>query len=341
MDPKHIKKYTLINRNGISVEILNLGGIISSIRTPDKKGDFKDIVLGFDNTELYLNDHPYFGSIIGRYANRIANGAFIIDGVKYSLATNNKLNHLHGGLIGFDKVFWDTQKFSSKDGEGIILNYFSKHLDQGYPGNLCVKVTYLLNNDNFLKVAYEATTDQKTIINLTQHSYFNLSGDFSQSILDHELMLDSDTFLSIDKNQIPTGYFNPVKNTPFDFKNSKKIGKDFDNDDNLQLKIGNGYDHCWILENKNGIEKVAQVYHSTSGRQINVYTDQPGIQLYTGNFLDNTLPSKSGGTYGPNSGFCLETQHYPDSPNQSKFPSTLLLPEQVFKTETWFEFTTK
>lgn len=335
-----MNSFLLKNTNGVSVEILNYGGIISSIKTPDCNGNFQDIVLGFDTPESYFGNHPYFGALIGRFANRIANGSFTIDGKSYSTIQNNGSNHLHGGTIGFDKVLWDAEPFENENESGVILRYLSKDMEEGYPGNLTVRVTYTLTHDNILKVAYQAATDKKTIVNLTQHSYFNLSGDFSSKILDHELQLYADEYLPLNENQIPRGTYQSVANSPFDFRTPKTIGRDIE-ENHEQLKIGKGYDHCWVLKNNGVLSKIAEVYHPKSGRVLEVLTTEPGVQLYTANFLDNSIPSKTGGTYSPQSGFCLETQHYPDSPNQPYFPTTILEPGEDFMSETWFKFGTK
>jgi aldose 1-epimerase len=334
-----ITPHKLENKNGLSIEVLNLGGIIRSIKTPDRNGVFKDVVLGFEDYNHYLEEHPYFGAIVGRFANRIAHGKFTLEEKKYSLAQNNDTNHLHGGLSGFDKVFWEVKPLENQN--GIQLSYTSKDGEEGYPGKLSVTVTYELTADNTLKVKYQAQTDKTTVINLTQHSYFNLSGDFSKQILDHELLLHADQYLPLDNTQIPEGNYQSVVGTPFDFSTSKTIGRDIEIK-NKQLEIGSGYDHCWVINNPNNeIVKAAEVYHPESGRTMDVYTDQPGMQLYTANFLDNTLPSKTGGTYGPRSGFCVETQHFPNTPNEPSFPTTLLKPGEIFSSETWFQFSVK
>ncbi|MDA9201698.1 galactose mutarotase [Flavobacteriaceae bacterium] len=341
MEDQNIEKYRLENSNGVVVELLNLGGIITSIKTPDSNGKIADIALGFDDPKQYLDRHPYFGAIIGRFGNRIAGGSFSLDDKDYQLAINNGSNHLHGGIKGFDKVFWDAESFSDINSSEVVLHYLSNHMEEGYPGNLSVSVTYTLTNDDILKVRYEASTDQKTIINLTQHSYFNLSGDFTAQIFDHELMLNADAFLAVDENQIPTGAYRAVAQTPFDFSSFKTMGKDF-NAESKQLEIGNGYDHCFIINpSETAMVEAAVVHHPKSGRVMKVFTDQPGVQLYTGNFLDNTLTAKNGGTYGPQTGFCLETQHFPDAPNQSNFPTTVLNPGESFTSETWFQFSVK
>lgn len=341
MKDQNIEQYRLENSNGVVVELLNLGGIITSIKTPDSNGKIADIALGFDDPKQYLDRHPYFGAIIGRFGNRIAGGSFSLDDKDYQLAINNGSNHLHGGIKGFDKVFWDAESFSDINASGVVLHYLSNHMEEGYPGNLSVSVTYTLTNDDILKARYEASTDQKTIINLTQHSYFNLSGDFTAQIFDHELMLNADAFLAVDENQIPTGAYRAVAQTPFDFSSFKTMGKDFNAESN-QLEIGNGYDHCFIINpSETAMVEAAVVHHPKSGRVMKVFTDQPGVQLYTGNFLDNTLTAKNGGIYGPQTGFCLETQHFPDAPNQSNFPTTVLNPGESFTSETWFQFSVK
>ena len=331
-----IKSYRLSNKNNISIEFLNLGGIITSIKTPDKNNQFSDIVLGFEDFEKYHNNSAYFGAIVGRYANRIESGKFKIDGNEYHLKTNNGLNHLHGGHKGFDKVFWQISPVKGKN--AYLLYYMSPDGEEGYPGNLEVKVTYELTDDNNFKILYEAASDKKTIINLSQHSYFNLSGNFSNTVLDHLLKINSKFYLPVDKNQIPTGVIENIKNTPFDFEKFKFIGLDIE-ENNLQLKIGKGYDHCYVIKNdERKLVKAASLYHSPSSRLLEVYTDQPGIQFYSGNFLDNSLPSKTGGNYRKWSGLCLETQHFPNSPNNDKFPLTILRPGEKFYSETWFKF---
>ena len=331
-----IKSYRLSNNNNISIEFLNLGGIITSIKTPDKNNQYSDIVLGFNDFENYHQNSAYFGAIVGRYANRIESGKFKIDGNEYHLKTNNGLNHLHGGHKGFDKVFWQISRLQGKN--AYLLYYMSPDGEEGYPGNLEVKVTYELTDDNYFKISYEAVSDKKTIINLSQHSYFNLSGNFSKTVLDHLLKINSKFYLPVDNNQIPTGVIENIKNTPFDFEKFKFVGLDIEKD-NLQLEIGKGYDHCYVIKNdKRKLVKAASLYHPLSSRLLEIYTDQPGIQFYSGNFLDNSLPSKTGGNYSKWSGLCLETQHFPNSPNNDKFPSTILRPGEKFYSETWYKF---
>nr|WP_315152349.1 aldose epimerase family protein [uncultured Flavobacterium sp.] len=336
-----IDQYTLKNQKGMEVEIITYGGIISSLKVPNKAGKSEDVVLGFNSLEQYMKPNPYFGALIGRYGNRIAKGKFTLDGKQYSLAINNTPNALHGGPEGFHRVVWTAEEAKGGDTASLKLKYVAKDMEEGYPGNLTVFVTYTLNKDNALDVLYEATTDKKTIVNLTQHSYFNLSADFSKPILDHEIMIDADKLVPVAATLIPTGQLTDVTNTPFDFRKPKLVGEAIEAKDE-QLKNGLGYDHCWVLNNQNKGERlVASAYHATSGRVVEVYTDQPGIQFYSGNFLDGTLPMRNGGTYAHRTGFCLETQHYPDSPNQKDFPTTVLNPGENYKTKTTFKFSVK
>ncbi|WP_100614170.1 aldose epimerase family protein [Confluentibacter citreus] len=337
-----VDKFILKNEKGMEISVITYGGIITSWTAPDKNGEYKDIVLGFDSIQKYqMPGVPYFGALIGRFGNRIANAKFSLDGTEYTLAANDGKNHLHGGVKGFDKVVWTASEVLTDSTASLVLTYLSKDMEEGYPGNLETKVTYTLNNDNNLDVVYEATTDKKTVVNLTQHSYFNLSGDFSKPILDHEVTINADKLVPVDATLIPTGQLTDVTNTPFDFRQAKTIGKDIDVKDE-QLKRGGGYDHCWALNNQNeGMRLAATAYHPESGRVMEVLTDEPGIQLYTGNFLDGTLPSKQGGTYAHRTGFCLETQHYPDSPNQKDFPSVILSPGENYISKTSFKFSVK
>ena len=302
----------------------------------------KDVVLGYNSLAQYEKKTPYFGALIGRYGNRIAKGKFTLNGQEYTLAVNDGPNHLHGGLKGFDKRVWNVENTQvDSTSASLVLSYLSQDMEEGYPGNLTATVTYTLNNENSLEVHYQAITDKPTIVNLTQHSYFNLSGDFSKPILDEEIKINADKFVPIDPTFIPTGELRDVAGTPFDFRKAKPIGQDI-NAENEQLKRGLGYDHCWVLNDQgDGMRFAASAYDPGTGRLLQVYTDQPGIQLYTGNFLDGTLPSKQGGTYAHRTGFCLETEHYPDSPNQKDFPSVVLNPGDQYNTKTTFKFSTK
>jgi len=336
MDGTGVDLFILSNNNGMEVRIITYGGIITSWTAPDKNGDYKDIVLGYNTLAEYEAETPYFGALIGRYGNRIAKGKFSLDDQEYTLAVNNGVNHLHGGLKGFDKVIWDAKTIVSDSTVSLELSYLSKDMEEGYPGNLETKVTYTLNNKDELSVNYEATTDKPTIVNLTQHSYFNLTADFNQDILGHELVINADSFLPIDNTLIPTGELRDVTGTPFDFKTSKAIGIHIDNE-NIQLKNGLGYDHCWVLNDQNtGVRFVASAYEPVSGRLLEVFSDEPGIQFYSGNFLDGTLPGKNNGVYQHRTGFCLETQHYPDSPNQKNFPSVRINPGEKYNSKTVF-----
>lgn len=336
-----IDSYKLKNQKGMEVDIMTYGGIITSLKVPNKAGVSEEVVIGFNNFEQYTKDNPYFGALIGRYGNRIAKGKFTLDGKEYQLATNNGKNALHGGPEGFHRRIWTVEEAKGGNAAVLKLKYISKDMEEGYPGNLTVFVTYTLNNDNSLDVQYEATTDKKTVVNLTQHSYFNLSGDFAKTILNNEIAIDADKLVPVDADLIPTGKLDDVTNTPFDFRKPKAIGKDIEVT-NDQLKKGLGYDHCWVLNNQDkGFRFAASAYEPTSGRLLEVYTDQPGIQLYTGNFLDGTLPTRDGKTYAHRTGLCLETQHYPDSPNQKDFPTTVLNPGENYKTKTTFKFSTK
>lgn len=331
-DGKVVNLYTLANGKGMQVSVINFGGIIQSLKLPDRNGVIEDVVLGFDSLEPYLQNAPYLGAIIGRYGNRIANGRFTLEGKEYSLPINNDPNHLHGGTIGFDKVFWNVVQGDSS----LVLTYTSADGEQGYPGTLSCTVEYVLTDANELRVHYKATTDKTTIVNFTQHSYFNLSGPKSNTILDHELSIEADAFLPINENLIPTGEYRKVKNTPFDFIRPTRVGDRIDASDE-QLTIARGYDHCWILS-KEDFRKAATVWEATSGRMLEVFTTEPGMQLYTGNFLDGTLTGKEARTYYKHSGFCLETQHFPDSPNQSHFPSVVLHPHKTYRSTTIFKF---
>ena len=336
-----IDEYLLSNQQGMEIGIITYGGIITSWTAKDKNGDYEDIVLGYNTLAEYEDETPYFGALIGRYGNRIAKGRFTIDGKEYTLATNNGVNHLHGGLKGYDKVVWDAKTIVGDSTVSLVLSYLSKDMEEGYPGNLETRVTYSLNNKDELSVKYEAKTDKTTVVNLTQHSYFNLSADFNKTILDHELVINSDSFLPVDSTLIPTGEFRDVTDTPFDFRSSQVIGKQI-NSENSQLKNGLGYDHCWVLNYQDkGVRFVASAFEPESGRLLEIFSDEPGIQFYSGNFLDGTLPSKNNGRYQHRTGFCLETQHYPDSPNQDHFPSVILSPGDKYVSNTIFKLSVK
>jgi aldose 1-epimerase len=331
--------YTLKNANGMEVGITNYGGRVVSILVPDRNGKMADVVVGFDNLDGYLGTNPYFGALIGRYGNRIAKAQFKLDGVVYKLAANNGPNALHGGLKGFDKVFW-TVRESSENPPALELTYVSKDGEEGYPGTLTVKVVYTLEADNALSIDYHATTDKDTVLNLTNHSYFNLAGQGSGDILKQVMLLNADKFTPVDATLIPTGELKSVEGTPFDFRKPTVIGARI-NDDNQQLKIAGGYDHDFVLNRKGpGLSLAARAYDPESGRELEVMTTQPGIQFYTGNFLDGTIHGKGGKVVTRRSAFCLETQHFPDSPNQPKFPSSELKPGETYQQTTIYKFST-
>ena len=339
-DGRPITLYTLTNSHGVEIRAMNYGGIIVSILVPDRKGQLADIALGHDSLEGYIPNPPYLGAIVGRYANRIANGTFTLDGNTYTLPKNNGPNTLHGGTTKtFDKVVWDSEALKGKT--GVAFSYLSKDGDDGFPGNLKVNVTYTLTDSNSLVIDYEATTDKATPINLSQHSYFNLAGEGNGDILNHEIMINADRFTPVDKNLIPTGELRAVKGTPLDFTTSTRAGERID-DKYDQLELAHGYDHNFVINRKGpGLEFAARVYEPTSGRVLEVSTTQPGVQFYTGNFLDGTVTGKHGHVYQRRYGFCLETQHFPDSPNHPDFPTTILRPGEAFHSKTVFKFSAK
>jgi len=333
--------YTLTNNNGMEVCITNYGGIIQSLTAPDRYGKYKDIVMGYDNLDSYIHATPYFGAIVGRYSNRIAKGKFVLDGVEYKLAQNDGENHLHGGVKGFDKVVWKASPYRSNEGVSLKLDYLSVDGEEGFPGNLKATVTYTLSDDNELKIEYQAVTDKRTYVNMTNHSYFNLTSDFNRNILNHELWLNADRFVPINTEAIPLGNVDLVSGTPFDFTIPKKIGNNIKGN-NQQLKNGIGFDHCMVFKNIDGPLKLqASVYEKESGRIMEVYTDQPAVQLYIGNHLNGNNIGKGQLPYHYRTGFCLETQHYPDSPNELQFPSTILNPGDKYFTVTSYKFYAK
>lgn len=314
----------------MEVSITNYGGIVTSIKVPDKNGNIENVVLGFDDLEKYKAGHPFFGAIAGRYANRIANGRFELNGEVYELSTNDGENHLHGGEEGFDKKLWDAEV--NEDENSVTLSYLSPDGEEGYPGNLEVYVTYTLTDDNELRIDYHATTDKPTVVNLTNHSYFNLSGDPSRGILDHLLTIQADRYTPVNEGLIPTGELQPVEGTPFDFTEPEYIGARIDS-------IPPGYDHNFVLNNPgSGLRKIATVEHEESGRIMEVYTDQPGVQFYTGNFLDGSLMDRQGQPIEQYAALCLETQTFPDSPNKPDFPSPVLNPDETYETTTIYQF---
>jgi aldose 1-epimerase len=337
-DGRAVERFTLTNAHGMEVKAITYGGIITSLRVPDRGGQMADVVLGFDSIDGYLKNDPFFGAIIGRYGNRIAKGQFTLDGHTATLAKNNGPNHLHGGTKGFDKLLWTAEPVAGKNAVAFTLT--SPDGDEGYPGTLKVRVTYTLTDANALVVDYEATTDKTTVVNLTQHSYFNLAGEGSGDILGHQLMINADRYTPVDAGLIPTGELAPVQGTPFDFRTPTAIGARINQDD-PQLKNGKGYDHNWVLTRKGaGLSLAARAVEPKSGRTLEVTTTEPGVQFYAGNFLDGTIKGKGGHVYALRNGFCLETQHFPDSPNQPKFPSTMVKPGQKYTSQTVFTFGT-
>jgi aldose 1-epimerase len=333
-----VSEFTLANSHGMIVKILDFGGIVRELHTPDRDGRYADVVLGFDTLDPYVTDSPYFGALIGRYGNRIGKGRFVLDRKPYQLTRNDGANHLHGGAPGFDKVLWTA---AIEEGS-LVLRYRSVDGEQGYPGNLDATVTYSLTDDNELVVRFHATADQPTPVNLTQHSYFNLRGVAPESgdILQHEILIDADRFVPIDAGSIPLGPLVPVTGTPFDFRQPRPIGERIGQPDK-QLRHGSGYDHCWVLNGgagRHGLQRAVRVREPESGRVLELHTQEPGVQFYSGNFLDGALTGKGGRSYECRSGFCIEPQHFPDSPNQPAYPDTILRPGAVYATESRFKF---
>lgn len=342
---KTVYLYTLTNARGAEVSISNYGGIIVSWLVPDREGKMDDVVLGYKTLDEYIANSPYFGAIVGRYGNRIAQGKFSIDGNNYKLATNDKENHLHGGLKGFDKQVWRGEEFIDKNGPGVVLRRLSRDAEEGYPGNLQAEVRYqLAADDNSLRIDYRAATDKPTPVNLTNHSYFNLAGEGSGSILKHELTLNADRFTPVDAGLIPSGELQPVEGTPLDFRRSTAIGARIAADDE-QLRRGGGYDHNWVLnadkeKKPDELTPAVRVCEPASGRVLEISTTEPGIQFYSGNFLDGSNVGKRGKAYEHRSGFCLEPQHFPDSPNQPEFPATILRPGEEYRSTSIYRFST-
>lgn len=339
-----MRQYTLKNTHGMELRVLDYGGIIVSLAVPDRTGRVDDVVLGFDRLEDYERSSPYFGAIIGRFCNRIARGRFTLDGRMYALATNNGRNHLHGGVKGFDKVVWEVSPFERQDSTGLVLRYTSPDGEEGYPGTLRTTVTYTLTEGNELIFDYEATSDRATPINLTQHSYFNLAGEGEGDVLGHVLTLNAQSFTPVDSTLIPTGEIRSVAGTPFDFRAPRAIGARIGQDDE-QLRYGRGYDHNFVLDKDPGAPAsatlAARLYEPSSGRVMEVHTTEPGVQFYSGNFLDGTLRGKRGAVYSPRSGFTVETQHFPDSPNHPEVPSTVLVPGAEYRSRTVFRFSVR
>jgi aldose 1-epimerase len=337
IDGNKIKQYTLTNPKGMSVKIINYGGTVTDIMAPDKDGKMGDVILGYDSLNGYLQEgNPYFGCLVGRYANRIANAKFTLDGKTYQLAANDHGNTLHGGLKGFDKRIWTASDINTDSVSSIKFSYVSKDGEEGYPGNLHAEVIYTLTGDDELKIDYTTTADKATPVNLTNHCYFNLSAGADSTILDHELMLNADKYTPVNEKLIPTGKIDDVKGGPMDFTTAKKIGRDI-------AQVSGGYDHNWVLNKNEGVlVSIGSLYHAGSGRYMEIFTTEPGIQFYSGNFLDGTLKTTRGGAkYVKHAGLCLETQHFPDSPNQPGFPNTILKPGKVYRHTTIYAFSVK
>jgi aldose 1-epimerase len=340
-DGAPVEVYTLANRNGMEASIATYGGAVVSLTAPDRNGKLADVVLGCADVTGYEKQTAFFGALIGRYGNRIGHGQFKLEGVEYKLPKNDGDNTLHGGPQGFDKRVWEATPVSGAGGQALELTYVSKDGEEGFPGALTAKVVYTLTDRNELKIDYTATTDKPTVVNLTNHSYFNLAGQGEGTILKHEVMIDANRFTPVDKGLIPTGELQAVKDTPFDFTKATAIGARIDQGDQ-QLQFGRGYDHNWVLnKGAGGLTKAAEVYESTTGRVMEVLTTEPGLQFYTGNFLDGTIKGKGGKVYQHRGAFCMETQHFPDSPNKSGFPSTELKPGVTYHTTTIYRFSAR
>jgi len=340
-DGREVFQYTLKNAAGVEVRIINYGAIVTTLKVPDRNGKLADIVLGYDSLAGYLGDNAYLGAIVGRYGNRIGKGKFKIDEQEYQVTVNDGANHLHGGKVGFNKVLWDAQVESSTTEPALALTYVSLDGEEGYPGTVTLTVTYTLTNENELRIDYEGTTDKPTILNPTHHSYFNLTGNPEETILNHELTIDAAKFTPVDAGLIPTGELADVASTPFDFNESEKIGLRI-NAQNEQLQFGRGYDHNWVLNSYDRtVHKVVTLYEPLSGRLMEVFTDQPGMQFYSGNFLNGTIRGKNGELYQHRTGLCLEAQCFPDSPNKPNFPSVILRPGQIYHQRTIYKFSIK
>lgn len=340
-DGREVFQYTLANRSGVTAQIINYGATVTSLLVPDRNGEIQDIALGYDTLQEYIDGTAYFGAIVGRYGNRIGKGRFQLDGQLYQLTINDGENHLHGGAVGFNKVLWDASVLSDSEEPSLQLQYVSPDGEEGYPGTVTLKVIYTLTGKNELRIDYEGTTDQTTILNPTHHSYFNLSGSFANKILDHLLTIEADGYTPVDEGLIPTGEIAAVENTPMDFRTAKEIGTHIEVQDE-QLEYGKGYDHNWVLRESAGqIRKIAELYEPVSGRLMTMFSDQPGLQFYSGNFLDGTAKGKDGITYQHRTGLCLEAQAFPDTPNKPQFPPVTLKPGKVYRQTTIHQFSTR
>ena len=339
-DGREVDLYLIENCNRMEIEITNYGGIVVSLKVPDRRGEMADVVLGYDDLASYEKDKWHFGAIIGRYANRIANGKFQLNGAEYTLARNNGPNHLHGGPLGFEKAVWRSQEDSGEQNDRLVLEYVSEDGEEGYPGRMEARVEYSLSDENEFAIHYRASADKDTVVNLTNHSYFNLRGAGEDDILLHQLQLKADQFTPVNENLIPTGELRRVNHTPFDFTQPRTIGSRIHQDDQ-QLKFGRGYDHNWVLNVNRALSHAATLYEPLSGRTMEIFTTEPGIQFYSGNFLDGSMRGKAGAPYGLRAGLCLETQHFPDSPNHANFPSTVLRAGERYESTTVFKFSSR
>ena len=338
-DGRGVQLYTVINESGSEARITDYGGILVSLMVPDREGGLDDVVLGYDTLPEYVDDLSYFGCIVGRYANRIAGGRFALNGVEHVLTANERWNHLHGGIKGFSKVVWRGEAVERGDSAGVALSYLSRDGEEGYPGNLRVEVKYLLTEGDELRIEYWAATDRDTVVNLSHHSYFNLAG--GGDVLDHELTLLADRFTPVDGELIPTGELRSVEGTPMDFREATAIGERIDADYE-QLELAGGYDQNWVLNEPGpGLHQAARVHHHGTGRTMEMYTTEPGVQFYSGNQIPSHIPGKGGRRYGPRHGLCLEAQHFPDSPNRPEFPSTVLRNGETYKQTTVYRFYTE
>jgi aldose 1-epimerase len=340
-DGSAIDLFSLVNEKGMEVTLTNWGATIVSVQAPDRSGENADVVLGYDGLEGYLGDTAFLGCTVGRYGNRIAKGRFTLSGTEYQLAQNDGDNHLHGGIAGFNRKLWQAEEVTAADSVGVRMRYLSQDGEEGYPGNLDVTVTFTLDNENRLKIDYLAVTDKETVVNLTNHSYFNLKGNAAGDVLGHEVTINADRFTPVDSGLIPTGELRSVEGSPMDLRKPTPIGRRI-NDQDEQIRFGRGYDHNWVI-NQAGSSPwlAARVFEPETGRVLEVYTTEPGVQFYTGNFLDGTIKGKNGAAYQHRYGFCLETQHFPDSPNQPSFPSTVLRPGERYQTTTIYSFSTR
>ena len=340
-DGREVHQYTLTNKAGMVAQIIDYGATVTSLLVPDRNGKIEDVVLGYDSVQGYVDGTAYLGALVGRYGNRIGKGRFQLDGKEYQLTINDGENHLHGGKIGFNKVLWEAKPDGGSGEPSLVLQYVSRDGEEGYPGTVVLNVRYTLTNKNEMRIEYEGTTNRATILNPTQHSYFNLSGSFTKTILNHQLMIEADDMPPVDKGLIPTGRIASIANTPFDFRNLTAIGARIDDSDE-QLIYGKGYDHNWVLRNGYGeVRKAAELYEPASGRLMTVLTNQPGLQFYTGNFLDGSAKGKNGIAYGHRTGLCLEAQAFPDTPNRPEFGSVTLRPGQRYRQTTIYQFSTR